>query len=135
MSLGIYDFSHAGSFRSRNGRTVVGSSQQPPPPPMRVLEARVFRGPSIYAYRTVIRIKLALGELEHWPTDRLGDFSDRLLAAMPTLHEHTCSYDAPGGFVRRLREGTWLGHVVEHLAIELQQLAGVAVTYGKTRSA
>src|SRR5215210_2287215 len=106
-----------------------------PSRPMRVLEARVFRGPSIYAYRTVIRLKLDLGELEHFPTDEIPGFSERLLAAVPTLQEHTCSYDEPGGFVRRLRDGTWMGHVIEHIAIELQQLAGIDVTYGKTRGA
>jgi cyanophycin synthetase len=101
---------------------------------MRVLEARAFRGPSIYAYRRVIRITLDLGELEDYPTSELGDFTDRLLQIVPTLHEHTCSYDVPGGLVRRMREGTWLGHVFEHIAIELQCLAGTPVSYGKTRS-
>ena len=100
---------------------------------MRVLEARAFRGPSIYAYRKVIRMTLDLGELENYPTDRIGDFTDRLIEIVPTLHEHTCSYGEPGGFVRRLQEGTWMGHVVEHIAIELQCLAGTRVSYGKTR--
>jgi cyanophycin synthetase len=100
---------------------------------MRVLEARAFRGPSIYAYRRVIRMTLDLGELEDYPTDKLGDFNDRLIAIVPTLHEHTCSYGEAGGFVRRLREGTWIGHVVEHIALELQCLAGTPVSYGKTR--
>ncbi|HSH38445.1 MAG TPA: acetate--CoA ligase family protein, partial [Chthoniobacterales bacterium] len=101
---------------------------------MRVVEARAFRGPSIYAYRRVIRMTLDLGELEEYPTSKLGDFTDRLIEIIPTLHEHTCSYGEPGGFVRRLREGTWLGHVTEHIAIELQCLAGTPVSYGKTRS-
>jgi cyanophycin synthetase len=100
---------------------------------MRVLEARAFRGPSIYAYRRVIRMTLDLGELENFPTTKLGDFTDRLIATIPSLHEHTCSYGEAGGFVKRLREGTWLGHVVEHIAIELQCLAGTPVSYGKTR--
>jgi cyanophycin synthetase len=100
---------------------------------IRVLEARAFRGPSIYAYRRVIRLTLDLGALEDYPTDTLGEFTDRLIEIVPTLHDHTCSYGDPGGFVRRLREGTWMGHVVEHIALELQCLAGTPVSYGKTR--
>ncbi len=101
---------------------------------MRVLEARAFRGPNPYGYRPVIRFKLDLEALEQYPTSKLNDFSDQLLELMPTLHEHGCSYGEPGGFVQRLREGTWLGHVAEHIALELQCLAGTPVTYGKTRS-
>ena len=85
----------------------------------------------------LIRHVLDLGELEDWPTGRLGDaFIEPMLEALPGLHEHGCSYREPGGFVRRLRddEGTWLGHVMEHVAIELQNVAGAAVTFGKTRS-
>ena len=72
-----------------------------------------------------------------WPTGRLGaGFVDALIAALPGLHEHGCSYREPGGFIRRMREddGTWLGHVLEHVAIELQNIAGEDVTFGKTRS-
>jgi cyanophycin synthetase len=101
---------------------------------MRVLEARVYRGPNQYGYRPVIRFKLDLEQLEQYPTTKLDDFTDRLLELIPTLHEHGCSYSEPGGFVRRMREGTWLGHVSEHIALELQGLAGTPVTYGKTRS-
>ncbi len=100
---------------------------------MRVLETRVFRGPNPYGYRPVIRFTLDLEQLEQYPTSKLGDFTDRLLQLIPTLHDHGCSYGEPGGFVRRLREGTWLGHVAEHVALELQGLAGTPVTYGKTR--
>jgi cyanophycin synthetase len=103
---------------------------------MKILDTRVYRGPNLYALRKVIRLRVDLGELEDHPTGRLPDFTDRLLELMPTLHEHTCSYGEPGGFVRRMREdeGTWLGHVLEHVAIELQCLAGTPVAYGKTRS-
>ncbi|HEV3410658.1 MAG TPA: cyanophycin synthetase, partial [Chthoniobacterales bacterium] len=80
------------------------------------------------------RLTVDLGELERYPTTQLGDFTDRLLQYIPTLDTHTCSYGEPGGFVRRMREGTWLGHVIEHVAIELQCLAGTPVSYGKTRS-
>src|SRR5215210_7449336 len=103
---------------------------------MKILDTRVYRGPNLYALRKVIRLLVDLGELEDYPTGRLPGFVDRLLTLVPTLQEHTCSYDEPGGFVRRMTEdeGTWLGHVLEHVAIELQCLAGTPVSYGKTRS-
>jgi cyanophycin synthetase len=105
---------------------------------MRVLDRSVYVGPSLYAHFPVIRLELDLGELEAWPTGRLGgEFVDRLAAALPGLAEHGCSYGEPGGFFRRMREdeGTWLGHVLEHVAIELQNIAGENVTFGKTRGA
>ena len=104
---------------------------------MKIVSTNVFVGPSIYAHFPVIRHVLDLGELEHWPTGRLGEpFVGRLLELLPGLHDHGCSYSEPGGFVRRMREGegTWLGHVMEHVAIELQNVAGSPVTFGRTRS-
>jgi cyanophycin synthetase len=102
---------------------------------MKILETRVYRGPNLYARWPMIRLRLDLGELERYPTAKLPGFADRLLAAMPTLAQHGCSYGEDGGFVRRMQEdeGTWLGHVLEHVAIELQCLAGTPVTFGKTR--
>src|SRR5436190_1340122 len=105
---------------------------------MRILDRSVYVGPSLYARFPVILLTLDLGELEAWPTVRLGGaFVDSLGEALPGLAEHGCSYREPGGFYRRMREGegTWLGHVLEHVAIELQNIAGEAVTFGKTRSA
>ena len=105
---------------------------------MRILDRSVYVGPSLYARFPVIRLELDLGALEAWPTGRLGPgFVDGLAAALPGLAEHGCSYREPGGFLRRMREGegTWLGHVLEHVAIELQNMAGEEVTFGKTRSA
>jgi len=104
---------------------------------MRILERNVYVGPSLYAHFPVIKILLDLGSLEDWPTGRLGaSFVDALVAALPSLNEHGCSYREPGGFIRRMREGegTWLGHVLEHVAIELQNIAGEDVSFGKTRS-
>ena len=104
---------------------------------MKIESTNVFVGPSMFARFPVIRHVLDLGELEEWPTSRLGEaFITPLLDVLPGLHEHGCSYREPGGFVRRLREdeGTWLGHVMEHVAIELQNVAGSDVTYGRTRS-
>jgi cyanophycin synthetase len=105
---------------------------------MRILDRSVYVGPSLYARFPVIRLDLDLGALEAWPTGRLGEgFVGALAQALPGLAEHGCSYREPGGFYRRMREGegTWLGHVLEHVAIELQNIAGEAVTFGKTRSA
>src|SRR6267143_581047 len=103
---------------------------------MRILDRSVYVGPSLYAHFPVIRLELDLGVLEAWPTGRLGSaFVDALSEALPGLAQHGCSYREPGGFVRRMTEGegTWLGHVLEHVAIELQNVAGVKVTFGKTR--
>jgi cyanophycin synthetase len=104
---------------------------------MRILDRSVYVGPSHYARFPVIRLELDLGALEAWPTGRLGrGFVDALIAALPGLAEHGCSYQVPGGFIRRMNEedGTWLGHVLEHVALELQNVAGEDVTFGKTRS-
>ena len=104
--------------------------------PLRILNSQVYVGPNIYALFPVIRLTLDLGELEDWPTERLGRaFTGKLLETLPGLDQHGCSYGEPGGFVRRLNEGegTWLGHVLEHVAIELQNVAGTPVTFGKTR--
>lgn len=102
---------------------------------MKLLETRVYRGPSLYGYRPVIRLTVDLEELEQYPSDKIPGFVDRLLADLPSLDEHGCSYGHAGGFVKRLREGTWFGHIAEHVALELQCLAGTPVTYGKTRGA
>ena len=104
---------------------------------MKLLERRVYRGPNLYAHCPVIRLTLDLEELEEWPSARIPGFVDGLISAIPTLSEHGCSYREAGGFIRRLREdgGTWMGHIIEHIAIELQQLAGASVTFGKTRGA
>ena len=105
---------------------------------MRLLETSVYLGPNLYAKFPVIRLAVDLGELEQWPTGRLGAaFCDRLVDWLPGLKDHGCSYGEPGGFLRRMGEGegTWLGHVLEHVAIELQVAAGADVSFGKTRSA
>jgi len=104
---------------------------------MRIVSTNVYVGPNLYAHFPVIRHVLDLGALEAWPTGRLGEaFNERLIERLPGLAEHGCSFGEPGGFVRRLTEdgGTWMGHVLEHVAIELQNIAGIPVTFGKTRS-
>ena len=104
---------------------------------MRILDRSVYVGPSLYAHFPVIRLELDLGPLEAWPTCKLGTaYVMELVKALPSLQEHGCSYREPGGLIRRMLEGegTWLGHVFEHVAIELQNVAGEDVTFGKTRS-
>ncbi len=105
---------------------------------MKLLETSVYLGPNVYALFPVIRFTLDLQELEQWPTMRLGaGFVNALVAALPGLAEHGCSHREPGGFIRRMTEdeGTWIGHVLEHCAIEVQNVAGAKVTFGKTREA
>jgi cyanophycin synthetase len=102
--------------------------------PMRVIERSVYRGPHLYSARPMIRIRLDLGALETFPTDRLPGFDAALVGRLPGLADHGCSFGTPGGFLRRMEMGTWLGHVIEHVAIELQARAGAKVTRGKTRS-
>ncbi|MFT6403311.1 MAG: cyanophycin synthetase, partial [Pseudohongiellaceae bacterium] len=104
---------------------------------MKTISTNVYVGPNIYASFPVIRHVVDLGILEDWPSAKLGkSFTDGLVKALPGLAEHGCSYREPGGFLRRLTEdeGTWLGHVWEHLTLELQSVAGSEVSFGRTRS-
>jgi len=100
---------------------------------MKLLEIRAFDGCSIYSYHPVIKMLVDLGEYREIPTNKIVDFVNRLLYLLPSLFEHECSLGYPGGFVERLKEGTYLGHVMEHIAIELQCLTGAQVKFGKTR--
>jgi cyanophycin synthetase len=103
---------------------------------MKILSTNVYVGPSLYAHFPVIRHHVDLGILEEWPSVRLGeDFIGALIKALPGLHNHGCSYGEPGGFIRRMREeeGTWMAHIWEHAALELQNEAGSSVSFGRTR--
>jgi cyanophycin synthetase len=103
---------------------------------MKILATNVYVGPSLYAHFPVIRHQVDIGVLEDWPSVKLGpEFLDGLVEALPGLANHGCSYGEPGGFLRRLREdeGTWMAHIWEHTAIELQNMAGSEVSFGKTR--
>ena len=105
---------------------------------MNILERRSYLGPNLYANFPVIRFTVDLGPLEDNPSAKIPGFVDALLDKVPELHEHGCSYREAGGFVRRMREdeGTWMGHIFEHIAIALQNRAGCkSVSFGKTRSA
>lgn len=103
---------------------------------MKVVSTNVFVGPNVWASFPVIRHVIDLGILEDWPSAKIGDdFITALIEALPGLREHGCSYREPGGFLRRLREGdgTWMGHIMEHCALEIQGMAGIDVTFGRTR--
>ncbi|MEW6307468.1 MAG: cyanophycin synthetase [Bacillota bacterium] len=100
---------------------------------MHILAVRAHDGPNIHCHRPVIELLVDLLEHVDTYTDSLPSFPDRLVAALPGLAGHHCSRGYPGGFLERLTEGTLLGHAVEHVALELLNLAGVPVTYGKTR--
>jgi cyanophycin synthetase len=104
---------------------------------MKITSSNVYVGPNIYANFPVIRHQIDIGELENWPSVKLGvGFIDGLINALPSLQSHGCSYGEEGGFIRRLKEdeGTWFGHIWEHVALELQNLAGSPVSFGRTRS-
>ena len=103
---------------------------------MKIVSTNVYVGPNIWASFPVIRHVIDLGVLEDWPSVKLGTgFIDALVAALPGLAEHGCSYRTEGGFLRRLREdeGTWMGHILEHCALEIQGGAGAEVSFGRTR--
>ncbi|MGZ8593723.1 MAG: cyanophycin synthetase family protein, partial [Actinomycetota bacterium] len=102
---------------------------------MRIVETQVFRGPNYWSFEPCIRLLVDLGSLEEWPTNRIPGFVDGLLGMLPGVGEHSCSLGKRGGFRERLEEGTWLGHVAEHIALELQRESGANVYRGKTRGA
>ncbi|MDA1015305.1 MAG: cyanophycin synthetase [Planctomycetota bacterium] len=99
---------------------------------MKILEHRALRGPNRYSRYPTIFMLLDIGEFEEQPSDTLPGFPDRLIQLIPTLYSHECSVGEPGGFLQRLRRGTWAGHIVEHISLELQCLAGMDVGFGKT---
>jgi len=107
----------------------------PARPDLRILETRVYRGPNYWSYEKAVHLLVDLGSLEERPSNTLPGMVDELLRLLPGLEGHTCSTGRRGGFVERLREGTWLGHVAEHVALQLQREAGGEQRRGKTRSA
>ncbi len=99
-----------------------------------IRELRIYRGPNYYSYEPSIHLVVYLGPLEDSPTDLLPGFTEGLLALLPGLQDHQCSRGHDGGFIERMVEGTWVGHVSEHVALELQRTVGHVLTRGKTRS-
>lgn len=103
---------------------------------MKILEIRAMRGPNYWSVRRhkLIVMVLDLEELEEKPTNTIEGFLDRLKEMFPSMYEHRCSVGEAGGFFQRVEEGTWMGHVIEHIALEIQTLAGMDVGFGRTRS-
>src|SRR5215216_1272641 len=101
------------------------------PAQFKISGVRALRGPNYWRLAPVIACDVRLGELEHVTTADVAGFTERLLDALPSLREHPCSRDKPGGLVERLTEGTGWPHVLEHVALELQSLAGTDVSYGR----
>lgn len=92
-----------------------------------------LRGPNVWTYRPVIEAVVDIGELEDFPSNTLPGFYQRLTGWLPGLIEHRCSVGRRGGFLMRLRDGTWPGHILEHVALELQTQAGMKTGFGKAR--
>lgn len=102
---------------------------------MQIIEIKVLRGPNYWSVRRtkLIQMKLDLEEKEKMPTNSIPGFRERLEAMIPSLIEHRCSEGTRGGFFKRVDEGTWMGHVIEHIALEIQTLAGMDTGFGRTR--
>lgn len=99
-----------------------------------LLRTTYLRGPNMWSYRPLLEVWLDLGSLEALPSHQIPGLSDRLLALLPALQEHHCGVGERGGFVQRLQEGTWAGHILEHVVIELLNLADMPTGFGQTRS-
>jgi cyanophycin synthetase len=102
---------------------------------MKILKIQALRGPNLWSIRRtkLIQMRLDLEELEERPTDKIEGFRERIEALLPSLIEHRCSEGCYGGFFQRVDRGTWMGHVIEHIALEIQTLAGMNVGFGRTR--
>ncbi len=102
---------------------------------MKIHEIRTLRGPNYWSgyWKKLIIMRLEIGEYEDKPTDNIEGFYERMNEVLPSIQNHGCSYKEEGGFNRRVIEGTWAGHVIEHFALEMQTLAGMEVGYGRTR--
>ena len=100
---------------------------------MKIEKIQVLSGPNYWSLRPCIQMRLNIGELEKKPTNKLDQFYERLKETLPTLYDHRCSIGSAGGFFERVKDGTWMGHVVEHVALELQTLAEMDTGFGRTR--
>ncbi|MBN9312435.1 MAG: cyanophycin synthetase [Chryseobacterium sp. 39-10] len=102
---------------------------------MKIEKIQVLRGPNIWSIRRkkLIQMRLDLEEMEHLPTNKIQGFRERLAQLIPSLITHRCSEGVEGGFFQRVEMGTWMGHVIEHIALEIQTLAGMDTGFGRTR--
>lgn len=102
---------------------------------MKIISINAMKGPNYWSVRRhkLIVMVLDLEEMEALPSNKMDGFKDRLQAMFPSMYEHRCSVGTPGGFFQRVEEGTWMGHIIEHIALEIQTLAGMDVGFGRTR--
>ncbi|MFN3342343.1 MAG: cyanophycin synthetase, partial [Flavobacteriales bacterium] len=102
---------------------------------MKIMSVQALRGPNIWSVtrKKLIQMRLDLEELEDFPTNKIDGFGDRLKSLIPSMYEHRCSEGTEGGFFSRVERGTWMGHVIEHIALEIQTLAGMDTGFGRTR--
>ncbi|WP_291117517.1 cyanophycin synthetase [Flavobacterium sp. UBA6135] len=102
---------------------------------MKILKIQALRGPNLWSIqrKKLIQMRLDLEEMEQFPTNKIDGFRERLEAMFPTMIEHRCSEGVRGGFFMRIERGTWMGHVIEHIALEIQTLAGMETGFGRTR--
>jgi len=102
---------------------------------MKIEKIQVLRGPNIWSItrKKLIQMRLDLEETEHFPTNKIDGFRERIEKLLPSLISHRCSEGCEGGFFKRVEMGTWMGHVIEHIALEIQTLAGMDVGFGRTR--
>ncbi|MBK8381173.1 MAG: cyanophycin synthetase [Ignavibacteria bacterium] len=102
---------------------------------MKILELKALRGANYWSnrWKKLIVMRLDIGEYEDRPSDKISGFTERLNELIPSLKTHTCSYGYEGGFLQRVSEGTWAGHIIEHIALEMQTLAGMETGFGRTR--
>ena len=117
----------------RRARSRTAPPNLTPHGELRIVETRVYRGPNYWNYEPAIKLIVDLGVLEQFPSNTIPGFVDGLLQMLPGVGQHTCGTGRVGGFELRLREGTWAGHVAEHIALQLQREAGTEVGRGKTR--
>src|SRR4051812_15431749 len=103
---------------------------------MKIIDIKVLAGPNYWSVKKtkLIQMVLDLEELEQLPTNKIPGFGHRLRQLIPSLYNHRCSEGKPGGFFERVEDGTWMGHVIEHIALEIQTLAGINAGFGRTRS-
>jgi cyanophycin synthetase len=129
----------AGRTRTRADRERAkrepASKKPPARPDLTIVQANVFRGPNYWSYEPCIRMLVDLGSLEEWPSNQIKGFNAGLLKLLPGVGEHSCSLGKRGGFRERLEDGTWAGHIAEHVSLELQRESGAHVYRGKTRGA
>src|ERR1035437_8117866 len=102
---------------------------------MKILSIQALRGPNIWSVsrKKLIQMRIDLEDVEQRPTNTVEGFYERMEKLIPSLHDHRCSPGVKGGFFQRVVAGTWMGHVIEHIALEIQSLAGMATGFGRTR--